>query len=963
MRETSQKDYRHLEWGIVAFLTLLITASFSITTVAETLTLEYLFERPEINEVIIGGRLYHQVIMDKASNIGDIGHPALPARGADILLPYDTKVDGIEIIPGEKVLIGSDYLVEPVARPYPLSLGPGPENLPVPDPDIYALDTPIPAKRFVDIGTYGFRGYQILTLRLHPVEYIPLSGELYYYPDLKVIVRTTTAGKACHLLRGLPEDETILTGKVDNPEVAATYAGAAKGGGKSYDLLILTTPALAGSFQPLKDYHDVAGILTEIHTTDDVGSTDPGDVRNYIRDRYLGDGIQYVIIGADDDLIPAQDMYVVSWEGDEARTSEDMPSDLYFACLDGTWNYDGDGHWGEPTDGENGGDVDLVAEVYVGRAPVGNTTEADRFVNKTIQYLDANTPYLQNVLMVGEHLGFGGVSEFAGNSLDELIDGSNPFGIPSDMYSVDKLYDRDWWNNDWPTSEVTTRIDAGVHILNHFGHGSTYSAMKMYYSQIQSYLHNSDMLYFFYSQACNSGGFDASDCWTEYMHIKGDDGAFAMITNARFGWGTQNSTDGPSQRFNRQFWDAVFNPSENKKELGRANHDSKEDLRNRIDQSCMRWCYYELNLFGDPTIAIKESQTVTFDYPNGVPSTVNPDQPTTFEVVVSGAYGGVPVSGSGQFHYSLNGGEVQTVPMTEISTDHYEASLPAVECGDDFMFYVSAEETVMGIFYDPQPESARRVVSATGVITVLGDDFETDQGWTVSGNASEGRWELGVPVGGGDRGDPPTDYDGSGSCYLTGNEDGNSDIEYGTTILTSPTFDASGNDPKIHYARWYCNDAGEKRHYNVMNVYISDDDGENWTLIETVGPVVESSGGWYEHDFWVEDFITPTSQMKLRFEAASELGDDEIVEAGVDDVYIATYECNPYICGDANGDESINLGDAVFLTTYVFHEGPSPDPEEAGDCNCDTNVNLGDGVYLLNFVFHEGPVPCAECPQ
>jgi hypothetical protein len=41
---------------------------------------------------------------------------------------------------------------------------------------------------------------------------------------------------------------------------------------------------------------------------------------------------------------------------------------------------------------------------------------------------------------------------------------------------------------------------------------------------------------------------------------------------------------------------------ENKREMGRANHDSKEDNLFMIQRSCMRWCYYETNLFGDPAV-------------------------------------------------------------------------------------------------------------------------------------------------------------------------------------------------------------------------------------------------------------------------------------------------------------------------------------------------------------------------
>lgn len=70
-----------------------------------------------------------------------------------------------------------------------------------------------------------------------------------------------------------------------------------------------------------------------------------------------------------------------------------------------------------------------------------------------------------------------------------------------------------------------------------------------------------------------------------------------------------------------------------------------------------------------------------------------------------------------------------------------------------------------------------------------------------------------------------------------------------------------------------------------------------------------------------------------------------------------------WICGDANGDESVNVGDAVFLVNLVFHNGPLPIPEIAGDVNCDESINIGDAVYVINFVFKPGsPVPCQDCP-
>ncbi|MCK5125852.1 MAG: thrombospondin type 3 repeat-containing protein [candidate division Zixibacteria bacterium] len=68
-----------------------------------------------------------------------------------------------------------------------------------------------------------------------------------------------------------------------------------------------------------------------------------------------------------------------------------------------------------------------------------------------------------------------------------------------------------------------------------------------------------------------------------------------------------------------------------------------------------------------------------------------------------------------------------------------------------------------------------------------------------------------------------------------------------------------------------------------------------------------------------------------------------------------------YVCGDANGDGDVNVGDAVYLINFAFKGGPAPDPLEAGMANCDDEVNVGDAVYLINFAFKGGPAPC-DCP-
>ena len=65
-----------------------------------------------------------------------------------------------------------------------------------------------------------------------------------------------------------------------------------------------------------------------------------------------------------------------------------------------------------------------------------------------------------------------------------------------------------------------------------------------------------------------------------------------------------------------------------------------------------------------------------------------------------------------------------------------------------------------------------------------------------------------------------------------------------------------------------------------------------------------------------------------------------------------------YLCGDANGDGSAGVGDAVYLINYAFRGGPAPQPMESGDANSDGASNVADAVYLISYVFRGGPAPC-----
>ena len=69
-----------------------------------------------------------------------------------------------------------------------------------------------------------------------------------------------------------------------------------------------------------------------------------------------------------------------------------------------------------------------------------------------------------------------------------------------------------------------------------------------------------------------------------------------------------------------------------------------------------------------------------------------------------------------------------------------------------------------------------------------------------------------------------------------------------------------------------------------------------------------------------------------------------------------------FLRSDANGDETVNLSDAVFVIAYLFLDGEHPRINEASDINADGALDLADAVYLLNFLYRGGPQPPAPFP-
>ena len=139
---------------------------------------------------------------------------------------------------------------------------------------------------------------------------------------------------------------------------------------------ILTSFSFLDEFERLAEWKTEKGYYAKVYSTDWVSNHYPGDTmaqyHAWLEDMYdhTGGGLQYLLIGADDEIVRAREIWTGIKAGWEPYSGSWVYSDHYYAGLSHDWDLDNDGKYGEL------GETDWDAEIAVGRAPVSSSEEA-----------------------------------------------------------------------------------------------------------------------------------------------------------------------------------------------------------------------------------------------------------------------------------------------------------------------------------------------------------------------------------------------------------------------------------------------------------------------------------------------------------------------------------------------------------------------------------------------------------
>jgi len=116
----------------------------------------------------------------------------------------------------------------------------------------------------------------------------------------------------------------------------------------------------------------------------------------------------------------------------------------------------------------------------------------------------------------------------------------------------------------------------------------------------------------------------------------------------------------------------------------------------------------------------------------------------------------------------------------------------------------------------------------------------------------------------------------------------------------------------------------------------------------------------------VADFVTPTSQVKLRF-IASDVDYGSVVEAAIDDFRVTSFTCQaaPCPCGDIDRSGGpVDLADFAFYANCHGLSGPSPDcSTEQFECSDLDGSGLVDLTDFATFAVLFGTEPTNTVPD
>jgi hypothetical protein len=611
---------------------LVLAALFLLPGAGRAESIEVILRYPRSQFVLEQRDGYTEIRLSGGELLSRVGAPRLPCRAEQVVLPAGREVRQVRAVSRASIRIPAGT-IRPVQPPAILGLAglkARPLEVAAPDPEIFGGTSPYPPELVVYRGTGNLGGRRVAAVEVHPVQLDPATGELVLHTEIAVeLVLEDRSGagvdpsrEARARLRARPReidrvDREFAAGLGLSQDTAGIPPpGSATSDPSARPYLIITEEAQRPAYERYAAWKTAKGLPAEVATVESIAQNEAGrdlpeKIRNFIIDAAENRGTSYVLLGGDQPVVPSRVAFAFDCEAGLREDENDLYADLYYSDLDGTWDANGNGVFGEVDD-----EVDLYPDVLVGRAPTGDLAQAEAVVDKFLTY--ERTPpsgYVKNVLFFAELLWREPLTD---SGVGKDLVAARHFG-PG--YSpILRLYES--LGNE-SRADVRNALNAGPHLVNHGGHASE-DVLSCGNGSIGrdevSALVNGPYYFILYSIGCWAGAFDR-DCIGERFVTSPQGGAVAFIGNSRYGWGSPGNPGwGYSETFDSDFYGAIL--SEGLVQLGAAVAWPKIlRIPYARDANVYRWHEYQVNLLGDPEMSChtEEIRDLSLEAPAGLP--------------------------------------------------------------------------------------------------------------------------------------------------------------------------------------------------------------------------------------------------------------------------------------------------------------------------------------------------------
>jgi hypothetical protein len=568
---------------------------------AATGTLTQTFEFNQ-NDFVFGKvNGYDAVTLPGQYSTTEPGYPNLPLAVYNVVIPPDAEVTGVDVISLSTAPLSGELNIHPSQRPQVLSK-PAQAFVP-PEAEAYSSSQAYPAAMigFTRSGVMG--GYRIAGIRVAPLRYYAAQKRLEMATRIEVAVRYE---RNRHDVVRLDKSQVDLMGQnvralVRNPEQVAGWAPTTRLTTDSLcDMLLITSSARAANFQSFVDWKTRRGIKTVVMKTESIYSNYSGrdnqeKIRNCVKDYWQNHGLKWVLIGGDDGIVPVRTCRLTV-EGN----TEDIASDMYYADLQYSWDSNNNDLFGEMEDS-----VDLFYDVFIGRTPVDNASDVATFFAKDTMFeKHQDTTRLKRALYGSTML----FDPYHGKVINHIIANTFPSG-----WTPAHLEDPNY-------GVYAESLSQGFQLSHVAAHGNPYTFSVMDIDEVPGLTNGFTRLNFVNSMACESGWFDGQECLAEALVKASNGGCIACMLNSRYGFGYPPAL-GPSELLDLQFYRYFLQGAVT--QFGTIGMLSKDYFNSlAMDQEVWRWCVFELNLFGDPTLFVwsEKPKTLTVTKPDSVPT-------------------------------------------------------------------------------------------------------------------------------------------------------------------------------------------------------------------------------------------------------------------------------------------------------------------------------------------------------